>query len=133
MHISYRCRTAGLAKADPMKTGWEAMRFGWIAYVIPFVFVFSPGLLMRGDWLLIGLSAVGVWFGSVASVGFLYRPLRPPIRLLFVAIALAVFLPPAVVSSAPWINGAGAIAGIILVLWLRARDREAPGAPPGPE
>ncbi|TDI60183.1 MAG: TRAP transporter fused permease subunit [Alphaproteobacteria bacterium] len=114
---------AGLAKADPMKTGWEAMRFGWMAYVIPFVFVFSPGLLMRGDWLLIGLSAVGVWFGSVATVGFLYRPLGPPIRLLFAAVALAVFLPSAVVSSAPWINGAGAIAGVILVLWLRARDR----------
>ncbi len=36
---------ANLAKADPMKTGWAAMRFSWTAYIVPFLFVFSPTLL----------------------------------------------------------------------------------------
>ena len=115
---------AGLAKSDPMKTGWEAMRFGWLAYVIPFVFVLSPGLLMQGDWVSICLSVVGVWFGSVAAVGFLSTPLGPSIRLLFAVVALAVFVPSAIISSAPFINVAGAIGGIVLILLLRARTKE---------
>ena len=39
---------ASLAGTDPMKTGWTAVRFGWIAYIIPFLFVRSPSLLLDG-------------------------------------------------------------------------------------
>jgi TRAP-type uncharacterized transport system fused permease subunit len=40
---------ASLAQTDPMKTGWAAVRFGWVAYIIPFLFVRAPSLLMQGD------------------------------------------------------------------------------------
>ncbi|MBM3607967.1 MAG: TRAP transporter fused permease subunit, partial [Alphaproteobacteria bacterium] len=33
---------ATIAKADPFRTGFTSMRFGWIAYIIPFLFCFSP-------------------------------------------------------------------------------------------
>ena len=39
---------ASIAGSDPMKTGWAAVRFGWIAYVIPFLFVGAPSLLLDG-------------------------------------------------------------------------------------
>ena len=39
---------ASLAQTDPMKTGWTAVRFGWIAFIIPFLFIRSPSLLLEG-------------------------------------------------------------------------------------
>jgi len=41
---------ASIGKTDPVKTGWEAMRLCAIAYVVPFLFVFSPALLLIGSW-----------------------------------------------------------------------------------
>ena len=40
---------ANLAGADPNKTGWMAMAFGWTLFVIPFLFVFSGTLMLKGD------------------------------------------------------------------------------------
>jgi TRAP transporter 4TM/12TM fusion protein len=40
---------AGLAGADPMKVGFHAMRIGMIKYIIPFMFVFRPGMLLEGS------------------------------------------------------------------------------------
>ena len=40
---------ASLAGAPPMRTAWEAVRLGWSAYAVPFVFVASPALLLTGD------------------------------------------------------------------------------------
>src|SRR5690606_16193430 len=60
---------ANLANADFMKTGFVAMRFSWTAYIIPFLFVFSPSLLLQsasifGTALSIGTAATGIWFVS---------------------------------------------------------------------
>ncbi len=40
---------ATISRADPMRTGYVAMRMGWVAYVIPFLFVLSPTLIMIGN------------------------------------------------------------------------------------
>lgn len=37
---------ANLASASPMKTAFAAMRLGWPAFIVPFLFVFSPSLLL---------------------------------------------------------------------------------------
>ena len=42
---------ASLTGADPMRTAFAAVKFGWIAYLIPFLFVFSPNLIMQGATL----------------------------------------------------------------------------------
>jgi TRAP transporter 4TM/12TM fusion protein len=88
---------ASLAKADAMRTGWTAVRYGWVAYVIPFAFVASPALLMigePGDIILTTAAAfAGVWLVSVAVVGFLTRPLGVLPRLLFAVAGLAMLSP----------------------------------------
>src|SRR5690606_24713365 len=40
---------ASIAKADPLRTAIQSMRFGWTAYVVPVLFVFSPALIMHGE------------------------------------------------------------------------------------
>ena len=38
---------AAIAKSDFWQTGWTGMRLGIVAYVVPFVFVFHPALILR--------------------------------------------------------------------------------------
>ena len=40
---------AGVAKADPLTVGFTAMRLGAIAYIVPYMFVYGPALLLRGS------------------------------------------------------------------------------------
>ncbi|MDW8003062.1 MAG: TRAP transporter fused permease subunit [Deltaproteobacteria bacterium] len=54
---------AGIAKSDPMKTGWTACRIGLAAFIIPYIFVFNPALLMQGKILEI------LWISLTAFIG----------------------------------------------------------------
>ncbi|MFH1344558.1 MAG: TRAP transporter permease [Pseudomonadota bacterium] len=66
---------ASVAKADPMATGFEAMRLGTIIYFIPFFFVYNPALLLQGsltEIVIVCTSAmVGVILLSGALQGYL--------------------------------------------------------------
>ena len=55
---------AGVAGANPNKVGWTAVRIGLLAFFIPFVFVYSPELMMlKGNALQI------VWAFVTACIG----------------------------------------------------------------
>jgi TRAP transporter 4TM/12TM fusion protein len=111
---------ANLAGADPMKTGFEAVRFGWLVFVIPFLFVFSGTLLMRGDPVLIVVDFVvaiaGVWFGAAGIMGYSVRPLGAPARIAYVAAGLCLLTPLDAFGVGRWINLTGALlaAGLIV-------------------
>ena len=49
---------AGIAKANPWKTGLTAFQLGLAGYIIPFIFVFNTGLLLRGSFLDIALITI---------------------------------------------------------------------------
>ncbi len=76
---------ANLAGADPMKTGFEAVRFGWTVFVVPFLFVFSTTLLMKGNPPIVAFDFVmamaGVWFGAAGVIGYSTRKLNVPLRV----------------------------------------------------
>lgn len=84
---------AHIAQTNPVQVATTACRLGWPAFAVPFVFVFSPGLLMGGGLVVASVSlvsaAAGVWMGSVAFAGHLARPLGAAYRL---GAALAAFL-----------------------------------------
>ena len=62
----------------PDPTGFAGVRFGWSAYIVPFLFVSSPTLLMQGPIpdvvLAVGTAIMGVYLVSVAVAGFMTRP-----------------------------------------------------------
>jgi TRAP transporter 4TM/12TM fusion protein len=113
---------ASLSGADPMRTGFAAMRFGWIAFVIPFMFVFAPTLVMEGPAFAIVIAAVtaliGVWLVSIGIVGHLIRNLNIVERFLFMLSGIALVIP------ADAFHGALAtdIGGVILGAALVARE-----------
>jgi TRAP-type uncharacterized transport system fused permease subunit len=41
---------AGIAGADPNRTGWFATRLTVAAYIVPFAFIFNPAVLWAGSW-----------------------------------------------------------------------------------
>ena len=41
---------AGLAKSDLWVSGWAAVKIGAAGFIVPFMFVYEPALLMIGDW-----------------------------------------------------------------------------------
>ena len=56
--------TSGIANSKVWATGWEAMRLGIAAFLIPFAFVFNPGLLMQGSLADIVMAVVTALIGA---------------------------------------------------------------------
>jgi TRAP transporter 4TM/12TM fusion protein len=124
---------ASIGKTDPVRTGWEGMRLCAIAYVVPFLFVFSPSLLLIGHWwevaLSIGTAIIGAILLGVALVGYLFRPVGGLKRMLFLIAAIGLLIP--IVHSGnfvvlTWVSNIGGLAlAILLVLaeWLRRSSR----------
>jgi TRAP transporter 4TM/12TM fusion protein len=110
---------AALAKADPMRTGYSAMRFGWTAFVVPFLFVASPTLILIGSPLAIIQSVAtaffGVWLVSIAVVGYFMRLLNWPARLLFALAGLLALIPSGVLGYGMFTDLAGIAVGILLL------------------
>jgi TRAP transporter 4TM/12TM fusion protein len=128
---------AALAKADPMRTGYSAMRFGWVAFVVPFLFVASPTLILIGSPLAIAQSVVtaffGVWLMSIAVVGYFVRPVGWPIRLLFALAGLLALIPSGVFGNGMFTDIIGVVGGILLLGYeiVQGRARAAREVPHG--
>lgn len=114
---------ANMAKAPPMATGWEAVRVGWPAYLIPFFFAASPALLMDGSAGMIAItlikSLVGVYLVTAAIVGYLAGRLNLVERLVVVAAGVAIIWPLETFEGAIWLNLAGV--GFGAVIWIMRR------------
>lgn len=71
---------AGIAGSSPMATGYLAWKIALPGFILPFIFVFYPAMLMKGSWPeILSVAAtglVGVLFASTALVGFLRRNLN---------------------------------------------------------
>ncbi|MBI4490841.1 MAG: TRAP transporter fused permease subunit [Deltaproteobacteria bacterium] len=118
---------AAIAGTAMMRTGWACMRLGIIAYVIPFIFVMDPLLLLQGPPHLVGLAlataAVGTAAVAAAMVGYFVRPLGWLKRASLTLAGIGLLVPPGGTVAYSWgINGVGGILclGIILYEW-RAR------------
>ena len=68
---------AGLAKSDLWKTGWAAVKIGAAGFIVPFMFVYEPALLMIGDWPAIVwrfvMSCIGIGLLAAGLHGYLLR------------------------------------------------------------
>jgi len=129
---------ANIARTDGWTTGWIACVVGWSTFILPFLFVLTPSLLMDGTWIEIVLNfsrvLFGIWLGTMAAVGFALAPLARVGRLLYAVASIAIVLPPESFQGAVLINAAGITAAVILLAldWFRrkqAKPSEAPATP----
>lgn len=84
---------AGISGTDPMKTGVEAFRLGIAAFIVPFMFIYSPQLLMVGSGTEIGVAvltaSIGIYLLAASVQGwFAGRRATIITRVLLIAAAL---------------------------------------------
>ena len=111
---------AGLAKSDLWATGWQAMRIAAATYIVPFMFIYEPSLMLIGDWfesLTSSASAViGVMCLAAGLQGYLLREARWWERGVLVIAAL-LLIKPGYVSDA---------IGLVLLALVVASQKLAP-------
>ncbi|AWI79553.1 C4-dicarboxylate ABC transporter [Parazoarcus communis] len=92
---------APIAGVSGMKIGVQAVRIAMAGFIIPYMAVYAPELMLQGDptvlavvWIVFkAVLAIGLW--GVASVGYLWQPVSWPERVgaLLAAICLVAALP----------------------------------------
>jgi TRAP transporter 4TM/12TM fusion protein len=123
---------ASIAQSSPMRTAVHSMRFGFAKYIVPFLFVFSPALLLKGhlgDVILATVTALaGALLLGMALTGYFLRDIGAFKRVLLCGAALALLIPAAGKGVLfTWITdvvGVG-LAGAVLAseIWSSARFR----------
>ncbi|MDP2409353.1 MAG: TRAP transporter fused permease subunit [Pseudolabrys sp.] len=122
---------AAIAGAEPMRTGFAAMKFGWTAFIIPFLFVASPSLLMKGEPMhivaAVTTAVIGVWLVSVGMAGYFLGHVGWLLRALFIVTGIMSLIPANAFAAALWTDIIGLLAGAGLVVWrfLTTRDARA--------
>jgi len=126
---------ANIARTDGWTTGWLACLVGWSTFVLPFLFVLTPSLLMDGTWteILFNFSRVmyGIYLGTAVGVGFALMPLGMVSRIIYGALSLGVVLPPETFKGAIYVNFVGITvsAALLAADWLRLRASKRAATP----
>jgi len=90
---------SAIAKSNPMKTGFTATKLAIAAFIVPYIFAYSPAMLFEGVtgfWpvLQIGMSSVLGIFGIAAAMnGHLVRPIPMLLRLVMAVGGLCMMIP----------------------------------------
>jgi TRAP-type uncharacterized transport system fused permease subunit len=120
---------ANIARTDGWTTGWIACLVGWSTFILPFLFVLTPSLLMDGSATAIVLNFArvlfGIYLGTAVVVGFALDRLSPQARALYALLSLAVVLPPEAFAGAVWINAAGVAIAIAVLGYSYSQRRAA--------
>ena len=88
---------AGIAGASMAKTGFAAFRLCMPVLAIPFFALYSPAIILQGDWKIIIqvviTSSIGVWGLTAAIQGYLFRKIGIPLRLLLLIAGICLIIP----------------------------------------
>lgn len=94
---------AGIAKADPMKTGWTSMKLALPGFIIPFILVYHPVLLLQSEkgasFDFIGLiitvvtAVIGIYSLTVSLGKYFNRPITLVESGLYFVAAMLLIIP----------------------------------------
>ncbi len=120
---------SGIAKSKTSATGWLAFMLGLAGFIIPFIYVYRPAMLIGNGGMLetlwvIVVSTVAVSMMAIAVIGWLKRPLHIIERLLIgVAAALLIF-------PATWCDVAGMVLSVGMMIYILKVGKTANKATP---
>lgn len=116
---------AALANTDPIRTGFEASRIALAGYIIPFLFVYNPGILLRGSVGEVILALLAAFIGIYLLVwgleGWILTRVKSWERLLLLLSAILVPFPIFLDNFQSVLLGLGLMGGFYL---LQRRRRE---------
>lgn len=112
----------GIAGADINKVGWTGFAYGITCFILPFMFVYGPGLLMQGSAAQIALAvttgAAGVFALASAIIGYMRGALAPWQRAVLAAAAILLLLQ-------GWASDLGG-AALLTAMMLYTKAKQAP-------
>lgn len=116
---------AAIAKSDPLKTGFEATRLSIGAFIIPYMFIFNPQILMINTTFvevipILITSLIGMFGVSAGLDGYVFRKCNFIERILFIVAGLLSIYPEFYTD----IIGIGLIAALI-ILQIITRKKKA--------
>jgi TRAP transporter 4TM/12TM fusion protein len=123
---------AGLGNTDPMKTGYTAFRIGVTGFIIPFMFIYRPELILEGSFLMIITSflttSLGVYALCAAAQGYLLGELILVKRVILFIAALLLIVPGFITDAIGFF--------LVLIIFLsqmyqRSKRRNQPYQAPG--
>jgi len=106
---------AGLAETNNMKTGIYSLRLGFVAYIIPFFFIFNPALVGIGSKIdilyTLAMAALGIILISGGAEGYLFfvKRIKTFSRGFFVLLGLLFFIP------VKWVNLIGLVVSAVVL------------------
>ena len=114
---------AGIAGANPMKCGVIAAKLAIAAFIVPYIFVLAPELLMINATTLSILYAgataiVGMWGVSIAMIGFCQNVLNIFQRAIFMVGGICMIIPGSVTDLV------GVALLVLGFLWQRMNKRK---------
>ena len=62
----------GISKSPLWETGWAAVKLGATGYIVPFMFAFSPALLMIGPWDIVTVAITTALIGVICLASSLH-------------------------------------------------------------
>jgi TRAP transporter 4TM/12TM fusion protein len=77
---------AGLSGGDPMKTGFSSVKLAIAGFIVPYMFIYSPQLLLIDTSIFEGIrvaigACVGVLMIAVAVEGYFFTKVHPVLRI----------------------------------------------------
>lgn len=113
---------AGIADGNAMKTGLKGFTFAMVGFMVPFVFVYNPPILMQGTLVEIVIAviqlALGTYFLAVMVAGFFKGNLNKIERAGLLVAALCLIAPEMISSIV------GVILGVLLLIMNAGRSRK---------
>jgi TRAP-type uncharacterized transport system fused permease subunit len=111
---------AGIAKANPFKTGMTAVKLAIAAFIIPYIFIYNPILVFVDATpvkLILGIitALIGMIGVSSAVIGFFVRNARIWERLVLFAAGLLLIIPELTTSAIGLL--------LITIIWFVQRRR----------
>ncbi|AZT94706.1 TRAP transporter permease [Brevibacterium aurantiacum] len=110
---------AGIAGANPMRAGVTALRIAIAGFLIPYVFILEPAILLQGSWQDTVLALVTVIVGmcgvAAGMAGYFFGSANAIERLLLVVGGIALVYP------SLWISVAGLIVLVIVAVEQKLR------------
>jgi TRAP transporter 4TM/12TM fusion protein len=114
---------ASIAKESAMKIGIKAVQIAIAGFVIPYMAVYSPELMLQGDWTAVAVAyvvlkavlSIGLW--GAAAIGFLLGPLNMVERVFA---ATAAFM---LVAAIPLTDEIGFGMSVAFAAWHLVRIR----------
>ena len=88
---------AAIAKSNPNQTGFTSFRMGIVAYIIPFIFLLNPAILLEGGAMEVVIAAataiLGVFCLTGAIEGYMLKYWSTVTRIMLAVGALMLMIP----------------------------------------